>query len=191
MNYTQSVRSTPWLLIATALFATAPLAIAQTPSQLPATKHQMESVKGLEGSQAPAAKPATPSTPHQSGVLADAHPTSPADYRLALSGAEEVPAVVTSATGKASVAVSEDKAITGGVSTSGIEATAAHIHVGEVGKNGPVLITLVKDGAQGWLVPADSTLSDADYAHYKAGALYINVHSAAHKDGEIRAQLKP
>ena len=191
MNYTHPVRSMRWLLIGSALFATAPLVVAQTPSQLPATKHQMESVKGLEGSQAPAAPAAMPSTPHQSSVLADAHPTSPADDRLALSGAQEVPAVITSATGKASIEVSDDRSVTGGVSTSGIDATAAHIHVAEVGKNGPVVITLVKDGAQGWLVPADSTLSDAEYAHYKAGALYINVHSVAHSKGEIRAQLKP
>jgi hypothetical protein len=34
-------------------------------------------------------------------------------------------------------------------------------------------------------------LSDAQYKALKAGDLYVNVHSDAHKGGEIRGQLKP
>jgi hypothetical protein len=33
-------------------------------------------------------------------------------------------------------------------------------------------------------------LTDAQYDAYKAGGLYINVHSSEHKSGEIRGQLK-
>jgi len=40
-------------------------------------------------------------------------------------------------------------------------------------------------------VPAGSKLTDAQYESYKAGNLYVNVHSAANKGGEIRAQIKP
>ena len=40
-------------------------------------------------------------------------------------------------------------------------------------------------------VPAGSKLTDAQLASLKAGNLYVNVHSAEHKPGEIRAQLKP
>ncbi len=40
-------------------------------------------------------------------------------------------------------------------------------------------------------MPEGSKLTDEQYAAYKAGNLYVNVHSAANKGGEIRAQLKP
>ena len=40
-------------------------------------------------------------------------------------------------------------------------------------------------------MPAGSVLSDEQYAAYLAGNLYINVHSAENKGGEIRGQLKP
>ena len=37
---------------------------------------------------------------------------------------------------------------------------------------------------------ADAKLTEAQYAAYKAGNLYVNVHSAKNPGGEIRAQLK-
>jgi hypothetical protein len=40
-------------------------------------------------------------------------------------------------------------------------------------------------------VPAGRKLTEAQMAQLKAGDLYVNVHSNAHKGGEIRAQLEP
>ena len=40
-------------------------------------------------------------------------------------------------------------------------------------------------------MPAGSKLSAEQMKAYQAGELYVNVHSDAHKGGEIRAQLKP
>jgi hypothetical protein len=69
--------------------------------------------------------------------------------------------------------------------------TVAHIHVGAPGQSGPPIITLSKGGDGAWSVPAGSILTDEQYASFKAGNLYVNVHSAEHKPGEIRDQLKP
>jgi hypothetical protein len=67
----------------------------------------------------------------------------------------------------------------------------AHIHQGAIGVNGPVLVTLEKTSPMRWSVPAGTKLTDAQIQSYKSGDLYVNVHSAAHKSGEIRLQLTP
>jgi hypothetical protein len=113
------------------------------------------------------------------------------DVSLNLTGAQEVPAVTTSATGSGKISIAADKTVTGSVKTKGIVGTAAHIHEAPAGKNGPPIITLTKSGDDTWTVPEGSKLTDAQYASFKAGNLYVNVHSAEHKPGEIRAQLKP
>ena len=114
-----------------------------------------------------------------------------AETKVSLSGAEETPAVTTSATGQGTIVVNADKTVSGSVTTQGINGTAAHIHLGAPGQKGGPVITLAKSGDGVWSVPAGSTLTDDQYASYKAGNLYINVHSAENKGGEIRGQIKP
>lgn len=108
-----------------------------------------------------------------------------------LSGAEEVPAVLTSATGQGKINVAADKSVSGSISTRDVNGSAAHIHLGAAGKTGPVVITLDKIADRVWGVPSDARLTDAQYKSYEAGDLYVNVHSDKHKDGEIRGQIKP
>jgi hypothetical protein len=113
------------------------------------------------------------------------------DLKLHLTGAEETPPVTTSASGTGTITIAADKSVTGTVKTVGIEGTVAHIHVGAPGQSGPPIITLNKDADGAWSVPTGSKLTDDQYASFKAGNLYVNVHSAEHKAGEIRGQLKP
>ena len=113
------------------------------------------------------------------------------DVKVTLSGAEEVPPVTTSASSSGTITVNDDKTVSGSITTKGVVGIAAHIHNAAPGKNGPPIIPLTKDGDDKWSVPADAKLTDEQYAAFKAGNLYVNVHSAANKPGEIRGQLKP
>ena len=106
-----------------------------------------------------------------------------------LTGAQEVPAVNTSASGVSSIQVLGDTVITGSGQTSNIDATAAHIHQGAPGQNGPVIIPLVKTAPNTWSVQPNTILSSGQFDAYRDGNLYVNVHSAAYPSGEIRAQL--
>lgn len=107
-----------------------------------------------------------------------------------LSGSQEVPPVNTQASGVSTIEVIGDKAVIGNVQTTGMTGTVAHIHMGASGQNGPVIIPLVKSGENTWSVPGNTVLSSAQFDAFRAGNLYVNVHSAAYPAGEIRAQLK-
>ena len=113
------------------------------------------------------------------------------DVQVSLSGSEETPPVTTSAAGAGTIKIAKDKSVSGSIKTTGIDGTVAHIHLGAPGQSGPPIITLEKTSDGVWAVPAGAKLTDEQYASFKAGDLYVNVHSAEHKPGEIRAQLKP
>ena len=114
------------------------------------------------------------------------------DVKVTLTGDQEVPAVKTEASGSGTISIGDDKAVSGSIATKGLNGTAAHIHEAPTGKNGGVIVPLAKGPNEGaWTVPNGAKLSDAQLTSFKAGNLYVNVRSAAHPDGEIRAQLKP
>lgn len=107
-----------------------------------------------------------------------------------LTGSEEVPPVSTSATGEANFTVGSDGSVKGCVTTTGVQGTAAHIHQGAKGQNGGVIVPLAKSGDK-YCAADGAKLTEAQLSAFKAGNTYVNVHSAANKGGEIRAQLKP
>jgi CHRD domain len=116
---------------------------------------------------------------------------SATDVSLVLTGDQEVPPVSTAAKGTGTLTVGADHTLSGTITTTGIEGTMAHIHLGPAGKTGPAIIPLEKAGEGKWSVPPGTKLTEAQYKSFEAGDLYVNVHSAAHKGGEIRAQLQP
>jgi hypothetical protein len=107
-----------------------------------------------------------------------------------LSGAEEVPPVSTQGSGSGSLRLAEDGTVTGSVKTTGVQGTMAHIHQGAKGQNGPVIVPLTKNGDT-YSVPEGRKLTAAQMEAWKAGNLYVNVHTAANKGGEVRGQINP
>jgi CHRD domain len=137
---------------------------------------------------------------------------APVRIVIPLSGAEVVPPVQTAATGTFTLFVE------GGPSPTGVprvsytlevaditDATAAHIHLGAKGATGDVIVPLftgpTKTGTFTGVL-AEGSLSEGDLtgpmqgksfqdllAVVLAGQTYVNVHTVANPDGEIRGQI--
>ena len=108
-----------------------------------------------------------------------------------LGGSQEVPPVAVDGTGTGTIKVASSGAVSGSITTTDVDGIAAHIHQGAIGQNGPVIIPLKKTGPHTWSVPEGAKLTDAQMKAFKAGDLYVNVHTAKHRGGEVRAQIIP
>jgi MYXO-CTERM domain-containing protein len=109
-------------------------------------------------------------------------------YKSTLNGAQETPPVVTAATGSATLTYNDaNKKLTGTVTYTGVTATAQHIHQEACGVAGGVVQAL--NAGAGGVIAVNVTLSGAEETALVAGKLYVNIHSAAHGNGEIRGQL--
>ena len=110
--------------------------------------------------------------------------------KVSLTGQEEVPPLSVSGSGSGSFRVAEDGTISGSVTTKDVAGTMAHIHRGAKGTNGPVIVPLDKNGDT-YSVPAGRKLTPEQIELLKSGNLYVNVHTARNKGGEVRGQLQP
>jgi hypothetical protein len=113
-----------------------------------------------------------------------------------LDGAQEVPPTSSSGTGIGHLTVNTvTGAISGSVDFKGLSSptTAGHIHMGVMGMNGPIIVPLiggvgVTQGAMS--VPAGGVmLTPMQLDALKDDGLYVNIHTKAHLDGEIRGQI--
>lgn len=126
-------------------------------------------------------------------------------FRAALSGAFEVPAVTTNATGTARFTV-DGSELDYTLDVQNINgAIAAHIHRGAVGTNGPPIVFLFQQAAPGVNVSAGSLAAgsvdaadmiatagvsyDSMLTLIRTGNAYVNVHTTARPAGEIRGQI--
>ena len=116
-------------------------------------------------------------------------------FEVNLTGGAEVPAVVTTATGKALLRLMSDKTLYYKVTVSNLEAADAlavsHIHKAAAGVNGSVFINLI--------APADATqfglaksivLDDTQILSLKTDAIYVNAHSTMRPGGVVRGQIR-
>lgn len=132
-------------------------------------------------------------------------------FSARLMGANEVPAVTTDTSGTVKIKFNETLTAAEFSLTvrKGIRITQAHIHCAPAGQNGPIIVFLAGFHAPGWDVdgkwvsavtftnanivltssPCGSTLADLAQA-MRDGNMYVNVHSVAHRDGEVRGQLE-
>ena len=112
-------------------------------------------------------------------------------FSAALTVAQEVPAPAFQQAGSGSVTLDPvTKMLTGSFTTVNVaNATLAHIHDGDVGVAGPVVVALTQSAANTWSVPANTLLTDAQIARLRAGGYYVNVHTTQSPGGEIRGQL--
>ena len=118
-----------------------------------------------------------------------------------LTGAQEVPAVTTNASGVTDIYVHEFKNspatspyncynVIGSVSIAGMTPTAVHVHQAAAGQNGPVIVPLTRVSDTLWTVPSGVCIPRDQYEAWWNGQTYVNVHSAANPGGEIRGQLR-
>ncbi|SDA85613.1 MULTISPECIES: CHRD domain-containing protein [Mesorhizobium] len=112
-------------------------------------------------------------------------------FKATLDGAQQNPPVTTKGKGTATFTFdTAKKKLSWNVKYSGLSgpAVAGHIHgPAAVGENaGPVIpFKKLKSPIKG-----SAVLTDAQAADLEAGKYYVNVHTAANKDGEIRGQIE-
>jgi len=108
-------------------------------------------------------------------------------YVAALSGAQEVPPVTTTATGSATFTLSADRTqLTYSVTHTVTGGTASHIHLAAAGEIGNVIYPFTPFGST---MTGTLTITTTDADNLEQGKMYVNVHSATFKDGEIRGQI--
>ena len=130
------------------------------------------------------------------------------DFKAKLTGDESVPAVTTKAKGKAVFhKVNDGKEISYKLTVTDLaNVTAAHIHAGKKGEDGPPVAGLFagpKKSGQFSGVLAEGTVTDKDLMGslsgksvkdlvkmIKAGDAYVNVHTDKYPGGELRGQIK-
>jgi hypothetical protein len=123
-------------------------------------------------------------------VLATQSMAAMVNFKASLSGKSEVPANTTAGTGSVTATYdTESKKLTWKGSYSGLTgpATAAHFHgPAPEGKNADVMVPISPNGPS---FEGSVTLNDAQANALMDGDMYVNVHTAANKGGEIRGQL--
>ena len=113
-------------------------------------------------------------------------------YRATLTGAQEVGGGDPDGAGRAEISISDGFGQVcwdlNGISGIG-PVTAAHIHRGARGTNGPPVFTLRQANEGGWKGCTDGSEWTQDRIEDNPEMVYVNVHTAEYPNGAIRGQL--
>ncbi|OQP63287.1 hypothetical protein A3860_25705 [Niastella vici] len=113
---------------------------------------------------------------------------------IPMTGANEVPAVTTTATGTAILRLTDDKVLYSKVTVNNLESndtlTVSHIHPGAAGANGSPLIFLCNSVTDFGVLKISNPLPDAQYNSLVNDPMYVNAHSRRHGSGLIRGQIR-
>ena len=122
----------------------------------------------------------------------DDPPSTTATLSASLSGDQEPTPTVPGALGTGTLSLaSPSRELSGSISLNGMTATAAHVHLGDIGVNGAVIVPLAETAAGSgmWAVPPNTVVTEAQATAFAAGGLYFNAHSTENPGGEIRGQI--
>ena len=136
-------------------------------------------------------------------------------HKAVLSGFDEVPSVSSTGSGELKLKVHQDAEMVeydlSYENLEGTTTTAAHIHLGQEGVNGGVMVFFCGGGgrpactatsgtfsgtfdAADVVGPAAQGIAAGEFAEVlraiRAGNVYVNVHTNKHPGGEIRGQVK-
>ncbi len=124
------------------------------------------------------------------GSTAGGAPGFSGTYVAALSGNQQIPPVATPAAGSATFTLSDPDggsySLTWSVTHDAGLPMAAHLHNGWAGQNGPVIVDLLSGTSP---IAGSAAVSNLTASRIATGFFYVNVHTAAHVDGELRGQL--
>lgn len=117
-------------------------------------------------------------------------------FAARMNGAQEVPAVSTNALGLATFYLNDTRdTLCVEMTATGLSGaiTGIHIHEGAMGANGGVVADMMPylSGNRLKGTITGSTLSSSFIAKMFNGQFYLNVHTAANANGEIRGQILP
>ena len=148
-------------------------------------------------------------------ILVLAQKGSNESHKADLSGYEEVPAISSTGTGSLRLKVDDANQLVeyelNYENLEGTTTTAAHIHLGQKGVNGGVIVFFCGGGGTDPCTPGSGSFSGTFSAAnvigptaqgiapmefgevvraLRAGMIYVNVHTNKHPGGEIRGQVK-
>ena len=125
----------------------------------------------------------------------DTAPSDPAPPVIGvLTGNQQVPMVTS--TGRGTITGTFDKnsnTFKYSVTYTGLTPLGAHFHTGAPGVNGPIAIELPKNNAakDGYVSPIEGVfiLTAANATALLNNGIYVNLHTTAYPNGEIRADM--